>query len=327
MALESPATAPVRHPDGRADDREERRAPAQAREITIRPATLADADQIASVVHEAFGARPRLGPPPVGLAETAASIAAKLEAGGGFVAVDDTVVAVVMVHRDGPVARLERVCVLPTYQHHGIAMGIVRESALHLAAEGVTRIQAGVRREFPGLLAWWLDNDFRQVGSDGDLVIVERDAPQYRVARDPAAMQALGRRLAEVVRTGDVVILSGELGAGKTTLTQGLGAGLGVDRPVISPTFVLSRVHPSLVGGPLLVHVDAYRLGSFDELDDLDLDATLGEAVTVIEWGTGIAEPLSPERLEIDIRRDDAASDGRQVFIMGIGSRWEGISL
>ena len=90
-------------------------------------------------------------------------------------------------------------------------------------------------------------------------------------------------------------MLTGELGAGKTTFTQGLGEGLGVRGAVTSPTFVIARVHPSEVGGPALVHVDAYRLGGIDELDDLDLDASLDEAVTVVEWGTGIAE--GPDRL------------------------------
>ena len=86
---------------------------------------------------------------------------------------------------------------------------------------------------------------------------------------------------------GDLVILSGDLGAGKTTLTQGIGAGLGVRGEITSPTFVIARVHPSLVGGPPLVHVDAYRLGGIDELDDLDLDTSLDDAVTVVEWGEG----------------------------------------
>lgn len=196
---------------------------------------------------------------------------------------------------------------------------------MRLAAEGVTCIQAGVRPEYPGLLRWWLDNDFEQVGSRDGLTIVERVAPRHHVVADSQTMRDLGETIASRLLPGDVLMLSGELGAGKTTLTQGIGAGLDVDRPVISPTFVLSRVHPPRSGGPALVHVDAYRLGSFDELDDLDLEETLSEAVTVVEWGTGIAEPLSPQRLEIDIRRDDPATDVRQVFLTGIGSRWEGV--
>ena len=107
-------------------------------------------------------------------------------------------------------------------------------------------------------------------------------------------------------------MLTGSLGAGKTTFTQGLGAGLGVRGAVTSPTFVIARVHPSEVGGPALVHVDAYRLGGIDELDDLDLDTSLDQAVTVVEWGEGLAEGLSESRLEVNIVRGDADDGGRQ---------------
>ena len=110
---------------------------------------------------------------------------------------------------------------------------------------------------------------------------------------DPAAMQDLGRALAGLLRPGDLVLLSGELGAGKTTLTRGLGVGLGVRGAVTSPTFVIARVHPSLIGGPALVHVDAYRLGGgLDEMEDLDLDVSLPESVVVVEWGEGKVEDL-----------------------------------
>ena len=104
------------------------------------------------------------------------------------------------------------------------------------------------------------------------------------------------------------MIASGDLGAGKTTLTQGIGRGLDSEGAVISPTFVLSRIHPSRSRRPALVHVDAYRLGSAEELDDLDLDATAGDAVTVVEWGAGLAEGLADHRLEIDIRRSAVAA-------------------
>jgi len=132
------------------------------------------------------------------------------------------------------------------------------------------------------------------------------------------AMRDLGRRLAGVVRAGDLVLLSGPLGAGKTTLTQGLGDGLNVRGPITSPTFVIARVHPALAGGPPLVHADAYRLGGLDELDDLDLD--LQDAVTVVEWGAGIAEGLSEDRLEIVIERGE--SEERTVTLTGVGARW-----
>jgi tRNA threonylcarbamoyladenosine biosynthesis protein TsaE len=114
-------------------------------------------------------------------------------------------------------------------------------------------------------------------------------------------MVALGRRLAAVLLPGDLVVLSGDLGAGKTTLVQGIGAGLGVRGPITSPTFVIARVHPSLTGGPALVHADAYRLTSPAEVDDLDLDASLETSVTVVEWGGGLVEDLAADRLDVSI--------------------------
>ena len=119
---------------------------------------------------------------------------------------------------------------------------------------------------------------------------------------------ALAVRLAAVLQAGDLLVLSGELGAGKTTFTQGLGEGLGVRDGIISPTFVLVRIHPNLPdgprpGGPDLVHVDAYRLGSAAEIDDIDLENTLDSAVTVVEWGQDRVEHLSESRLEIDLHR------------------------
>jgi tRNA threonylcarbamoyladenosine biosynthesis protein TsaE len=147
---------------------------------------------------------------------------------------------------------------------------------------------------------------------------------ELRIATD-GDMRDLGRRLAALLRAGDLVILAGPLGAGKTTLVQGIGAGLGVRGPVTSPTFVIARVHPAVTGsGPALVHADAYRLGSFSEVDDLDLDTDAGSAVTVVEWGTGLAEPLADDRLEITIE-PDRDGDVRTVRINGHGARWHGV--
>jgi tRNA threonylcarbamoyladenosine biosynthesis protein TsaE len=144
-------------------------------------------------------------------------------------------------------------------------------------------------------------------------------------------MRAFGARLATLLRAGDVVLLSGELGAGKTTLTQGIAAGLGVTGPVTSPTFVLAREHRSGGDGPALVHADAYRLSGMAELDDLDLDTSLDEAVTVVEWGGGLAEGLAEDRLEVAITRhrgDEAAGDeSRQLRIIAVGRRWSGVPL
>ena len=137
-------------------------------------------------------------------------------------------------------------------------------------------------------------------------------------------MRGLGRRLAADLRAGDLLVLSGPLGAGKTTLVQGIGEGLGVRGPVTSPTFVIARVHPSVRGGPALVHADAYRLGGVAEIDDLDLDSDAASSVTAVEWGEGLAEGLSEDRLEVSI---ELTGDRRTVRISGVGSRWAGVAL
>ncbi|MBA0054130.1 tRNA (adenosine(37)-N6)-threonylcarbamoyltransferase complex ATPase subunit type 1 TsaE [Streptomyces sp. AJS327] len=146
-------------------------------------------------------------------------------------------------------------------------------------------------------------------------------------------MRELGRRLAAVLRAGDLVLLTGELGAGKTTLTRGLGAGLAVRGDVTSPTFVIARVHPPLGEGPPLVHVDAYRLGGgLEEMEDLDLDVSLPESVVVVEWGEGRVEELTEDRLHVVIERasGDATGPGvdeRVVRLTGVGPRWVGAEL
>lgn len=159
-----------------------------------------------------------------------------------------------------------------------------------------------------------------------------------RVVRLPDAdsTRAYGHRLAGVLRAGDLVVLTGDLGAGKTTLTQGIGAGLGVRGQVASPTFIIARVHPPAAGdGPALVHVDAYRLGSLDEVDALDLDTSLDEAITVVEWGEGLVEQLAQDRLEIAVRRphgavddaEDAAAGTRTVTVRAVGDRWQDVPI
>lgn len=154
---------------------------------------------------------------------------------------------------------------------------------------------------------------------------------------DPIAMEALGARVAGQLDAGDVVLLTGELGAGKTTFTRGLGAALGVRGMVTSPTFVLARTHPRR-DGPPLIHVDAYRMGSVAELDDLDLD--YANAIVVVEWGAGLIEHLVDQWLAITIHRpmgaaevrlptdaptgddDGEAIEPRRVEIVGVGARW-----
>jgi tRNA threonylcarbamoyladenosine biosynthesis protein TsaE len=142
-----------------------------------------------------------------------------------------------------------------------------------------------------------------------------------------SAMRERGVHIARCCRPGDLVILSGDLGAGKTTFVQGMGAGLGVTDQVTSPTFVIARVYPTSTGVDL-VHVDAYRLGSTLELDDLDLDSDLDSAITVVEWGEGKVEQLSEDRVVITITRSDSDDDETRVMsVAGFGARWDDISL
>jgi tRNA threonylcarbamoyladenosine biosynthesis protein TsaE len=139
--------------------------------------------------------------------------------------------------------------------------------------------------------------------------------------------RAFGQTLAGMLRAGDLVVLSGPLGAGKTALAQGIGAGLGVRGEVTSPTFVIARVHrpdPARGGRVPLVHVDAYRLGAVPdpraEVDDLDLDAGVDESVTVVEWGEGLVEQMVDAYLEVRIdRRDD---ESRTVDLVAHGGDW-----
>jgi len=134
--------------------------------------------------------------------------------------------------------------------------------------------------------------------------------------------KAFGARVGELLRAGDVVVLSGPLGAGKTALVQGIGAGMQVTGRIASPTFVIARVHPAaLPGRPALVHVDAYRLGSLAEVDDLDLDVDVAESVTVVEWGAGVAERLAESWLSIALERADE-SEERTATVAGSGGDW-----
>lgn len=163
---------------------------------------------------------------------------------------------------------------------------------------------------------------------------------------DALQTQAVAERLGRTLAAGDLLLLTGELGAGKTTFTQGLGRGLGVRPGIISPTFVLVRIHPSLSDGPDLVHVDAYRLGSSGEIDDIDLENTMDTSVTVVEWGRGLVEHLAEHRLEITLVRptgadaareqqagdisfdfDDDPDEERLIRIAAYGRRWEGVSV
>ncbi len=291
--------------------------------ISIRLAEPSDAPQMLRVIHEAFGSRRAVEPPPEALRDTVDDVRAALEAGHGVCAErDGELVGCLLVSTDGDVATLRRVSVLPSAARLGVARELVL-GAVSLAMDlGCRTVELLTRREFPELRRWWEGHGFAAVRDVELGQILSRELPVRLEVPTAEAMQELGRRLARGLRRGDVILASGELGAGKTTLAQGIGEGLQVTGPVISPTFVLSRVHPSAVGGPAFVHVDAYRLGDDAELADIDLDETLDESVTLIEWGEGKAEWLSDERLEITIDRDQG-DDVRVVTLYPVGTRFE----
>ena len=283
------------------------------------------APTVLEIVRAAFAARPPVDPPADALGETVESLAVALTH-GGLVASNDghDVGALVLDPEDGTLW-LRRVGVIPDVREHGVATALVAE-ALDVAVLA--------REELPGTAKFWREHGFVETAAHTPYVELRRPAPTAYDAPDAEAMRSLGASLARVLRAGDVVVLSGGLGAGKTTFTQGLGAGLGVRGDVTSPTFVITRVHPSLTDGPALVHVDAYRIGGVAELDDLDLDTSLDEAVTVVEWGEGLAEGLADDRVEVLIERAvadeavrDADLDPRRVRVSPVGRRWLGVRL
>lgn len=303
---------------------------------TVREVGPEAAPAVLGIVRAAFSTRPVLDPPADALRETEETLAAAL-ASGGLVASYDGLdggrdVGALVLDPQGSTLWLRRVGVLPEVRDHGVATELV--AAALARAEKYADVAVLARRELPQTSRFWREHGFVPVGGTPPYVELRRPAPRTYDAPEAEAMRALGGRLAASLRAGDVVVLSGELGAGKTTFAQGLGAGLGVRGDVTSPTFVISRVHPSLGDGPPLVHVDAYRLGGVAELDDLDLDTSLDDAVTVVEWGEGIAEGLADDRVEVRIERavaDEAAPgeglDPRRVRIAPVGRRWLGAAV
>ncbi|MEY4327367.1 MAG: tRNA ((37)-N6)-threonylcarbamoyltransferase complex ATPase subunit type 1 TsaE [Actinomycetota bacterium] len=145
---------------------------------------------------------------------------------------------------------------------------------------------------------------------------------EFRI-QDPEQMHRLGLAIARVLRAGDLLLLNGPLGAGKTTLTRGIGEGLGASGTVQSPTFVLARTHRT-EAGPKLVHVDAYRLNSAVELDDLDIN--FANSIVVVEWARDYIDGLAEHWLQVDINRD-SDDESRMVTISGIGQRWQGVEI
>ena len=297
-------------------------------ELVLSVASVDDAADMVGVIHAAFGARPPLDPPSTAIDETPASVADTLRSGGGVHAtVAGRPAGVVLIAEVRPgLATFQRVSVHPDFQRHGVASAMVVAAQDHAAELGFRRVELFARAEFAELIAYWQHRGFVVDRELPTGVMLARDLPLAVTVPTGEAMQALGERLADILVAGDLVIATGDLGAGKTTLTQGLGRALGSDTPVVSPTFVLSRVHRSRPGRPDLVHVDAYRLADATDLDHLDLDATLDRAITVVEWGEGLAEQLGDSRLEVDIRVDHG-SGHRTVLLRPVGPRWQGVDL
>ena len=282
------------------------------------------AGDVLSVILGSFGDRAPLDPPATATEETSDSVAAALAAHGGLLAeVDGAPAAALLFQPQGGWLGLRRVGVLARARRTGVAQEMVAAAEAETRARGLVGTRLVAREELPSTVRFWTRLGYAEAGRVGPQIQLRRLLPFDLVLPDAAATRALGRRLAAELAAGDLVILTGDLGAGKTTLTQGLGDGLGVRGDVTSPTFVIARVHPSLGDGPELVHVDAYRLDGAAELDDLDLDTDLDLAVTVVEWGEGLAESLAADRIEVALRRDHTGeSEERLATVTPVGSRW-----
>ncbi len=279
------------------------------------------AAEVTRIIHEAFANRPPLDPPATALDETEETIRASLDAYGGLLAVhEDKPVGALLFELRGRLLGLRRVGVVGEVRGLGVAAKMASRAAEIAAARKFGGLEVEARVELPKTIEFWRRMGYVVSGQNGNRLNMLRLLPIERILHTAEDTRAFGGWLATLLRPGDLVILTGDLGAGKTTMTQGIGEGLDVRGPITSPTFVISRVHPSLNEGPPLIHVDAYRLGDTAELDDLDLDTDTIDAVTVVEWGEGIAEALSGSRLELDLHRGD--DDVRTLTLTPVGARW-----
>ncbi|MGZ4494165.1 MAG: tRNA (adenosine(37)-N6)-threonylcarbamoyltransferase complex ATPase subunit type 1 TsaE [Nocardioides sp.] len=308
--------------------------------VAVAPVGAEAAAAVLEVVHAGFGARELLEPPSTATDETLASVADWLADHGGVLASSEAgpVGALLLDPHDDGMLGLRRVAVHPDAQGLGVARLLVA-AAEDLARErGYDGLRLAARSELPRTVRFWAHLGYREVARDGVFLTLAKLLPVTITAPTPEDTRSVAARLAPLLRRGDLLILSGDLGAGKTTFTQGLGAALGVRGQVTSPTFVISRVHPSLGDGPALVHVDAYRLASggagiLSELDDLDLDASVDGAVTVVEWGEGVAESLDESHLDVRILRPrgdsgrPADDESRTLVLTPVGPRWIGAGL
>ncbi len=304
------------------------------------------AEAIVDIIHRSFRVRPPLDPPSTALDETVESVAEALEEAGGLLVERRGVPMGALLFDESRPGKLglRRVAVDPEIQSRGVASAMVGVAEDTAEERGKDGIWLHVREELPETVRFWTRRKYYPVGQEGPLLVLGKTLWLAREIPTPDAMRRLAARVAELVRPGDLLVLTGDLGAGKTTFTQGLGEAMRVRGPITSPTFVLARSHPALEGdGPALVHVDAYRLAGPEEVDDLDLDATAEESVTVVEWGAGMAEQLSDSWLVVTIEVRGARpvdplgtphdgdvpdeAEPRVVMIKPNGPRWVDVPL
>ena len=294
------------------------------------PASPSDAGDVLLLTRAVFSAYAEVVPEPSWLRETVADVEQELATDGGLVLRDTSgrlLAAARFSERDGHFW-LRRVAVDPRERGQGLAGRLLLGAEEVARQRGHDRLRTGVRQTLVDVQACWLRRGFHVAATRDPWVELERRLPVAVTLPTAEDTQELGGRVAGLLRAGDLVLLSGDLGAGKTTLARGLGSGLGVRGPVTSPTFVIARVHPSMSDGPALVHVDAYRLDDLAEVDDLDLDASLDESVTVVEWGEGKVEGLAQDRLQITLRRGtDVADETRTASLRPVGPRWADVDL
>ncbi len=315
-------------------------------DLEVVEASVNDAAEVCAVIQAAMrvavSAQERVGPPAT-VQQTVESVAEVIERDGGLLCRVDGVPAGALLFADegNGALRLRGVATLPHLQSRGVATAVVGVAEEVAADRGYDDVVLRIRSDLPATVNFWQRRGYAELAPPaGTCLTLGKALPVEVVTRSPHDSWAVGGCIARLAKPGDVVILTGDLGAGKTTLTQGIAKGLRVRGEVTSPTFVIARVHPPMGHGPALVHVDAYRLGSTLELDDLDLDAALDESVTVVEWGQGIAEGLSTNLLSVAIERtrggdtvaarrwgqaaEEDAEDVRSITVTPTGARWVG---
>ena len=300
------------------------------------------AEVIVDVIHRSFAARPALDPPTTAFDETVETVAATLRDYGGLLALrrDRPMGAILFDESREGLLGLRRVSVHPQGRDRGVASAMVGVAEDIAEERGKDGIWLDVREELPDTVRFWTRKLYVPIGQTGPMIHLGKTLWLSREVPDATSMHELAADVARLLSSGDLLVLSGDLGAGKTTFTQGLGEALGVRGPITSPTFVIARTHPSLADGPPLVHVDAYRLGDAAEIDDLDLDASTEESITVVEWGEGRAEQLADSWLSVRIEAravedtDPVGTDSvvkspdmRVVTIRPRGPRWIDVPL